>query len=89
VGLNKQSARMFMNRRRARSFAEFTLSQQSEILRFAQDDSEGLRRTVRRGARRSNFWGVTAKMVVPRPPFVTDFLTSVIDWVRREDESIC
>ncbi len=28
--------------RRARFLAEFTLSTQSEILRFAQDDSEGL-----------------------------------------------
>jgi hypothetical protein len=28
-------------RRRARFLAEFTLSRQSEILRFAQDDSEG------------------------------------------------
>ena len=31
--------------RRARFLAEFTLSSQSEILRFAQDDSEGLRMT--------------------------------------------
>jgi hypothetical protein len=29
-------------RRRARFLAEFTVSRQSEILRFAQDDSEGL-----------------------------------------------
>jgi hypothetical protein len=33
----------------ARSFAEFTLSAQSEILRFAQNDSEGLRMTVQGG----------------------------------------
>ena len=31
----------------ARFFAEFTLSTQSEILRFAQDDSEGLRMTAK------------------------------------------
>ena len=30
-----------------RFFAEFTLSGQSEILRCAQDDSEGIRMTVR------------------------------------------
>jgi hypothetical protein len=29
------------------SFAEFTLSGQSEILRFAQNDSEGLRMTAK------------------------------------------
>ncbi|MGA3168906.1 MAG: hypothetical protein ABSF14_22625 [Terriglobia bacterium] len=34
---------MFMKIRRARFFAKFTLSRQSEILRYAQDDSEGLR----------------------------------------------
>jgi hypothetical protein len=34
-----------MARGRARFFAEFTLSTRSEILRFAQDDSEGLRMT--------------------------------------------
>jgi len=33
----------------ARSFAEFTLSGQGEILRFAQNDSEGLRMTVQGG----------------------------------------
>jgi len=32
-----------MKMRSARSFAKFTLSRQSEILRCAQDDSEGLR----------------------------------------------
>ena len=32
---------------RARFLAEFTLSTQSEILRFAQDDSEGLGMTTR------------------------------------------
>jgi hypothetical protein len=37
---------------RARSFAEFTLSAQSEILRFAQNDSEGLRMTVQGAERR-------------------------------------
>jgi hypothetical protein len=31
---------------RARFLAEFTLSTQSEILRFAQDDSEGLGMTL-------------------------------------------
>ena len=31
---------------RARFFAEFTLSPQSEILRCAQDDSEGFRMTA-------------------------------------------
>jgi len=36
---------MFMKMRRARFFAKFTLSRQSEILRYAQDDSEGLRMT--------------------------------------------
>jgi hypothetical protein len=33
----------------SRPFAEFTLSQQSKILRCAQDDSEGLRMTSARG----------------------------------------
>ena len=33
---------------RARFLAEFTLRTQSEFLRFAQDDSEGLRMTVSR-----------------------------------------
>jgi hypothetical protein len=37
---------MFMKMRRARFFAQFILSGQSEILRCAQDDSEGLRMTV-------------------------------------------
>jgi hypothetical protein len=37
---------MFMKMRRARFFAKFTLSRQSEILRYAQDDSEGLRMTA-------------------------------------------
>ncbi len=37
---------MFMKMRRARSFAQFILSGQSEILRCAQDDSEGLRMTA-------------------------------------------
>jgi hypothetical protein len=32
---------------RARSFAQFILSGQSEILRFAQNDSEGLRMTAK------------------------------------------
>jgi hypothetical protein len=35
---------MFMKMRRARFFAQFILSGQSEILRCAQDDSEGLSR---------------------------------------------
>jgi hypothetical protein len=38
---------MFMKMRRARFFAEFTLSGQSEILRFAQNDSERLRMTAK------------------------------------------
>ena len=37
---------MFMKMRRARFFAQFILSGQSEILRCAQDDSEGLRMTA-------------------------------------------
>ncbi|MGA3166044.1 MAG: hypothetical protein ABSF14_07980 [Terriglobia bacterium] len=37
---------MFMKMRRARFFAQFILSGQSEILRFAQNDSEGLRMTA-------------------------------------------
>jgi hypothetical protein len=37
---------MFMKIRRARFLAQFTLSAQSEILRYAQDDSEGLRMTA-------------------------------------------
>jgi hypothetical protein len=32
---------------RARFFAEFTLSQMKRILRYAQDDSEGLRMTAK------------------------------------------
>jgi hypothetical protein len=36
-----------MKMRRATFFAKFTLSGQSEILRYAQDDSEGLRMTAR------------------------------------------
>jgi hypothetical protein len=36
---------MFMKMRRARFFAQFILSGQGEILRCAQDDSEGLRMT--------------------------------------------
>jgi hypothetical protein len=35
-----------LKERRARFLAEFTLSTQSEILRFAQDDSEGLEMTA-------------------------------------------
>jgi hypothetical protein len=35
-----------MKMRRARFFAKYTLSRQSEILRYAQDDSEGLRITA-------------------------------------------
>ena len=37
---------MFMKMRRARFFAQFILSGQGEILRFAQNDSEGLKMTA-------------------------------------------
>ena len=39
---------------RARFLAEFTLSTQSEILRFAQDDSEGLGMTASKGRLRTS-----------------------------------
>jgi hypothetical protein len=41
----KEESSIAMKMRRARSFAEFALSRQSEILRYAQDDREGLRMT--------------------------------------------
>ena len=40
---------LLIENRPRRSFAEFILSGQSEILRFAQNDSEGLRMTSARG----------------------------------------
>ena len=39
----KEESRISMKMRRARFFTQFILSGQSEILRFAQNDSEGLR----------------------------------------------
>ena len=42
----KEEFRISIKIRRARSFAQFILSRQSEILRFAQNDSEGLRMTA-------------------------------------------
>jgi hypothetical protein len=41
-----EESRRALKTLRARFLAEFTLSTQSEILRFAQDDSEGLGMTV-------------------------------------------
>jgi hypothetical protein len=41
-----EESRISMKMSRARSFAQFILSGQSEILRFAQNDSEGLRMTA-------------------------------------------
>ena len=41
-----EETRIAMKMRRARFFAKFTLSRQSEILRYAQDDSERLRMTA-------------------------------------------
>jgi hypothetical protein len=42
----KEGSRIASKILRVRFFAEFTLSDQSEILRFAQDDSEGFRMTA-------------------------------------------
>jgi len=46
LSIAKEESRMFMKMGRARFFAQFILSGQSEILRCAQDDSEGLRMTA-------------------------------------------
>ena len=45
--MTDKESRMFMKMRRARFFAPFILRGQSEIIRCAQDDSEGLRLTAR------------------------------------------
>jgi hypothetical protein len=42
-----EQSRIVLKTLRARFLAEFTLSGQSEILRFAQNDSEGLRMTAK------------------------------------------
>jgi hypothetical protein len=47
LSVANEESPMFMKMRRARFFAQFILSGQGEILRFAQNDSEGLRMTAK------------------------------------------
>jgi hypothetical protein len=58
-----EESRIALKTLRARFLAEFTLSGQSEILRCAQDDSEGLGMTAWKGfpaARSTTTWPLSA-----------------------------